>query len=354
MNCPYKLLGITKDANNNQIKQAYRKLSMKYHSDLTNKTTSTLTSYLKDINNAYNILIHNKTKKVYDKFHEGTNYTIESFVKIFNSLETDKRINRSNGKDIYLSSVINLEQINDKKKIKIEYETFIECWKCNTKGWITTKRSINCNNCGGYGIVTKRGGITVNNYSCFVCNGKGTTNVVECLKCNGSGRLVGKRDVELETNTLTKEGHLVCFNKRGEAGINTGLIGDLYVKTIIKSHEFYIKNNLNLHCIIRIKPITAIMGGNIVLKTITKSLIFIIIPKQRWENLYLIEKGRGLEGENNDIGDIIIKLILKYNTYGSTSSVKIPTSTISTLYKINKLLEMTLSGININIGLINV
>lgn len=134
MNCPYKLLGITKDANNNQIKQAYRKLSMKYHSDLTNKTTSTLTSYLKDINNAYNILIHNKTKKVYDKFHEGTNYTIESFVKIFNSLETDKRINRSNGKDIYLSSVINLEQINDKKKIKIEYETFIECWKCNTKG----------------------------------------------------------------------------------------------------------------------------------------------------------------------------------------------------------------------------
>ncbi|PIM96311.1 Chaperone protein DnaJ [Candidatus Hodgkinia cicadicola] len=342
MKSPYNLLGITEDANNSQIKKAYHELSMKYHPDLADKSNSKLTSWLKNINKAYNILKHDRTRNVYDKFHEGTNYTSESFNRPFNSSVINKKANKLDGRDIHLTYAISLEQISEKKPIKVEYETFIACLKCKNKGWVVTTGTVSCNNCKGYGTISKKEGVIVNIHSCFVCNGKGTINVLDCSGCDGNGRLVGKHVVKLELNVLTKEGCLVRFDKRGEAGTNAGLIGNLYVKLIVKSHEFYIRDNLNLYCIVRIKPITAIMGGNVVLKTTTKSLMFILIPTTKEENIYLKQTGRGLEGENGNVGDVIIKLMLKCNIYGNTLSVDISTSTLVILYRINKLLEVIL------------
>ncbi|PIM94810.1 Chaperone protein DnaJ [Candidatus Hodgkinia cicadicola] len=336
------MLGITKDVNNDQVKKAYHKLSMKYHPDLVNKTNSRLISNLKDINNAYNILKHDKTRGIYDKFHEGTNCTSESFDRMFDSSTVNKKSNKLDGRDIYLKYAISLEQLNEKRTIGIEYETFIECLKCKNKGWVITTGSVSCNYCKGYGTNFKKEGIIVNINSCLICKGRGKINVLECLGCNGSGRLVGKRDVKLEINALTKEGCLICFNKRGEAGTNTGLVGNLYIKMIVKSHEFYIRNNLNLYCIVRIKPMTAIVGGNVVLKTTTKSLVVIPIPTKKEENIYLEEKGKGLEGGNGDVGNIFIKLMLKCNVYGNTLSVDISTNTLIILYRINKMLEVIL------------
>lgn len=134
MKCPYNLLGITEDANNSQIKKAYHELSMKYHPDLADKSNSKLTSWLKNINKAYNILKHDRTRNVYDKFHEGTNYTSESFNRPFNSSVINKKANKLDGRDIHLTYAISLEQISEKKPIKVEYETFIACLKCKNKG----------------------------------------------------------------------------------------------------------------------------------------------------------------------------------------------------------------------------
>ncbi|PIM96412.1 Chaperone protein DnaJ [Candidatus Hodgkinia cicadicola] len=321
---------------------------MKHHPDISNETSFELELYLKEINKAYNLLKKERSKIIYDKFCESSNYNKESFNKLSCDSLINKKDNKVDGEDIFLICGVSLEQISENKSIKIRYNALVECLNCNNMGRIPATNSIKYDNYKELGMFSGWQEVPTNTQNPSSCEETGLVNVVKCSKCNANGRILGKRIIEFKANTKTKEGSFICFNKKGEAGMQGGLTGNLQVKTITKSHEFYIKNSLNLYCIIQIKPITAMIGGRIILTTITKSLLSIIVPKQNWNGLYLTENGKGLMDGNGNIGNINIRLILKHSSYRIITSFKLSTRTLIALYKVNRSLEMSFIKTNNN------
>ncbi|WP_278046957.1 hypothetical protein, partial [Candidatus Hodgkinia cicadicola] len=125
---------------------------------------------------------------------------------------------------------------------------------------------------------------------------------------------------------------------------NIDFMTTLYDKITIKSHEFYIGNDLNLYHVVLIKPIPETTGS--ILKIPNKSLVLVIKQKQKWEKIYLTDRNRDLSIKYVDIEDNIIKLLFKYNTYWCILSFEFIINKFITLYRINKSLETNLSEIN--------
>ncbi len=133
MNCPYKLLGLEKGANIDQIKAAYRNLSMKYHPDIVNGIDLELELQLKEINKAYNILRKEKYRTIYDRHCETSYYNKEFINDLDLKVVTNGNNNKLNGEDVYITYGVSLEQINESKDVKIEYKTLVECLACSNK-----------------------------------------------------------------------------------------------------------------------------------------------------------------------------------------------------------------------------
>ncbi|PIM95557.1 Chaperone protein DnaJ [Candidatus Hodgkinia cicadicola] len=341
MNCPYKLLGLEKGSNIDQIKAAYRNLSMKYHPDIVNGIDLELELQLKEINKAYNILRKEKSRTIYDRHCETSYYNKEFINDLDLKVVTNGNNNKLNGEDVYITYGVSLEQINESKDVKIEYKTLVECLACSNKDRILVTDIIERNISNKVTLLGWNASST-NNLNHDFNKRTNSIKLNKCLKCNASRRLLGIRSVTFNASIGTENNNSICFNKKGEAGTNGGLAGNLWIKIITKSHEFYNKDNLNLYCVLRIKPITAAIGGRLILNTLTGSFLSIEISKQRLQNIYLIENKRGLMDKNGNVGNINIKLSLKNNNYKIIPSFKLSTKTLFTLYKLNMLLETIL------------
>ena len=328
----YEVLGLSKGASEDEIKKAYRQLAKKYHPDL-NKEPGAEEKF-KEINEAYETLSDSTKKANYDRFgHQDPNQGFGGFdfngaqgfggfSDIFDSIFGGGGRRQSNrpaqGDD--LEYILNLEfeeaVFGCEKEIQIEGEE--ECTTCGGTGAFSKSDIETCDRCHGTGYVTVEQrtifGMQRMQSACPKCNGKGQYIKKKCTRCNGNGRVHAKKKVKIKVPAGVDTGLQMRLEGKGEAGINGGPHGDLYVKFKVKPHNQFKREENNILLEIPVTFSDAALGTEFEIPTIYGN-VNLKIPAgiQSGTKLKLREKGVK-DVRSGRKGDQIVTVIVQTPT----------------------------------------
>ena len=326
----YDVLGLSKNASEDDIKKAYRKLAKKYHPDINKEADAE--EKFKEVNEAYEVLNDPQKKATYDQFgHAGLENggmgsgfggfsggfgdlgdIFESFMGGgFSNFGFGGRTSRQSGpikgENRYMQMSIEfLESVKGiKKTINISVDK--KCDACDGSGAKSKSDIFTCKTCGGSGKVTRQNrtpfGIMQSVGECPDCYGTGKTIKNRCTKCSGSGYNNVKESVEVNIPAGISSGQQVRIQGYGERGINGGPNGDLYLEIIVKSHKYFQREGNDIYIEVPISAIDATLGAKIDVPTCNGDVSLTIPPgTQPGQKLRL--KGYGVKSlRTSAVGD---------------------------------------------------
>lgn len=327
----YEVLGLEKNASAEDIKKAYRQLAIKYHPD-KNQGNKEAEEKFKEATEAYEILSNPDKRDKYDKYGFGGvegmgnadfSSVFRDFGDIFGfnsgiddilssvfggSSARSSGFNFSRrGADLRYDMQIDLEEAVFGTKRKIEYRREAQCENCLGKGG-TGKKT--CSKCKGTGQIRTTSGFFSMTSTCGVCKGSGEEIKDPCKTCRGSGKVIKNMSVEVNIPVGISSGKKMLMRECGNAGDNGGPYGDLHIVINVRKHAFFARNENDLLCILAIDFITAILGGEISLKTIRGSSINLKIPAGTETGQRIRIKGEGMPYLNsqNRNGDLYVEI----------------------------------------------
>ena len=320
----YEVLGISRDSTEEYIKKGFRKLALKYHPD-RNKDKDAPEKF-KEINEAYQVLIDPDKRAKYDRFgHAGVEgaggvgfdgfENFGGFGDIFDAFfgggNTRQRNTRSRGADIQVQISISFEDAAFGVKKTIDLERTESCGKCNGSRSEPGSKPITCMNCAGTGEVKRSQqsmfGQFVQVTACERCHGEGTVIVNVCSGCQGSGQELKSRKIEVSIPGGIESGMKVRIKNEGEAGINKGYAGDLFVVINVKPHEYFFREGNEVIFRKRISITSAVLGAKLQVPTLDgQSEIQIPKGTQTGDVIRLKDSGITHLRNNNRRGDQLV------------------------------------------------
>ncbi|MDD3020038.1 MAG: molecular chaperone DnaJ [Alphaproteobacteria bacterium] len=330
----YKILGVERDASEEDMKKAYRKMAMQFHPDRNKDNPIEAEEKFKIVNQAYDVLKDPQKRAAYDRFGAdgpagmgaggagfGGNAGFGSaFSDIFEDMFGDimsggGRRNRSGpmrGSDMQFSLDISLEDSFKGKDAKLKIPTVETCDDCNGTGSADGGKPEQCPDCHGSGRVRAQQGFFTIERTCGTCNGAGTIIKSPCKKCGGAGRMRGEKTVKVSIPAGISEGQRIRLAGQGEAGVRGGESGDLYVLINIKPHKFFKRDGATLHCRVPVPMTTAALGGNIEVPTIEGQKNSIKIPSGTQTGQQVRVKGKGMSIMRSESrGDLFIEIFVE-------------------------------------------
>lgn len=279
----YELLGVQRDATEEEIKKAFRQQARKYHPD--NKETGNEEKF-KEINQAYEILSDPQKRSIYDQygiaglkntfgesvFDFGFRDLSEIFSEFFGASPRSQRpTGPERGRDIrYDLETEFLEAINGCSK-QITITPLEDCESCKGTGAKAGTKLKNCRSCNGLGEIRMVSesffGQITQITTCPSCNGAGKMVEHPCPDCNGKAQRKVKKNVDVKVPCGVDDGARLRWGGKGEAGRKGGPPGDLYVVINIKEHEIFKREGLNIIIEQKISFSQAALGGNIKVPT---------------------------------------------------------------------------------------
>lgn len=330
----YKVLGVDKSANEDELKKAYRKMAMQYHPDRNKDDPVAAEEKFKEINEAYDVLKDPQKRAAYDRFGAaGMNgmgggggaggFGGAGFGSAFSDIFEDmfgemmggggrKASGPLRGSDVQFSLDISLEDAFKGKDAKLKIPTVETCGECKGSGSADGGKPEKCPDCGGAGRVRAQQGFFTIERTCQTCNGAGSIIKSPCKKCGGGGRVRGDKTVQISIPAGIAEGQRIRLSGEGEAGVRGGPAGDLFVLINIKPHKFFRREGANLHCRVPLPMTTAALGGNIDVPTIEGQKSSVKIPSGTQTGQQLRLKGKGMNimrSENR--GDMFIEMFVE-------------------------------------------
>ena len=278
----YEVLGIRKNAANDEIKKSYRRLAMKHHPD-RNTEDSEAESKFKEAKEAYEILSDSDKRAAYDQFgHDGVRggppdggFSAEGFGDIFGDVFGDifggGRRSRSQvfrGADLGYELRLDLEKAVSGDSVTIEVPTQVTCEECHGSGAAKGSEPVKCMTCGGAGQVRMQQGFFAIQQTCPACKGAGTVITNPCSNCHGRGRVSKSKRLSVKVPEGVEDGDRIRLSGEGEAGRNGGPPGDLYVEIRVSPHKIFHRSGADLSCEVPISFGTAALGGDIELPTL--------------------------------------------------------------------------------------
>ena len=349
----YKILGVSKDADQGTIKKAYRKLARKWHPDI-NPGNKEAEQKFKDISRAYDCLGHEEKRKLYDEFGEdglragfdaerarqykqrsfhqqegwgqaGQGFEkYESYEDIFGDLfgsgsgAAEFRQDRSGfgartssrGANIQHDMEVDLISSLKGFDTELSMQKMKGCPGCNGSGIDPKSKMTTCSKCGGSGRLNVAKGPMHFTSACPQCGGHGQIGKT-CTQCGGSGQLIGMEKIKVAIPQGVKEGSKVRVAGKGEPGFNGGQPGDLYLLIHVKPHHILKREGDNLHIEVPVTVGEAMAGGTITIPTVEGKVQVKVPPKsQSGQTLRL--KGKGAVNlKTKKRGDLMVKLIVK-------------------------------------------
>jgi molecular chaperone DnaJ len=309
----YEILGVSKDANQDEIKKAYRKLALKYHPDRNPGNTEAEEKF-KEASQAYDVLSNPEKRKTYDKFgHAGTdqmggfgqysdiNDIFENFGDIFGDLFGGNQRKRSakagpvaqRGHDLSHKIQITLKESYLGCKKDIDIYRYESCDQCSHTGCKAGTKPVMCAACQGMGTVHHKNGFFVYSQHCPECMGQGFKIKDPCPKCHGQSRYQKYEKLSISIPAGIYNGAELRIHEKGDAGIFGGSAGDLYLAVEVKSDAKFYRRDDNLVTNINLTYPQLVLGCQIEIENIdgTKETIKIHRGCQVGEEIKISGKG---------------------------------------------------------------
>ncbi len=318
----YEILGIPKDATEEEIKRAYRKLALKYHPD-RNPGDKESEERFKEISEAYKVLSDPEKRHIYDIYgHEGlegqgysTGFSdiddiFSAFSDIFEDFfgfrSTTRRQRSRQGRSLRYDIEITLEEAFKGTEKEIVFERLEKCHYCDGIGG--KGRQI-CPACNGMGQITKSHGFFHISTTCPTCNGEGYVLTELCPECKGSGTIRRKKKMNIKIPAGVDNGMQLRIRGEGEPGDYGAPAGDLFIVIHIQNHTFFSRKGEHLFCEIPISFVQAALGDKIKIPLFDKEEITIDIPPGTQPEEIIKISGKGMPIPRfNRRGDLFVKV----------------------------------------------
>lgn len=334
----YEVLGVSRDATEEDLKRAYRKLAKQYHPD-ANPGDKEAEAKFKEASEAYAVLSDPEKRRQYDQFGHaafdqtgGANFSDFDFRDIFSEFfggdffgdlfgTRSRRTNTGprQGASIRTGVRISfLEAVFGTEK-ELELNLKDECPSCHGTGAKQGSSPVTCQKCGGRGqvIYTQQTlfGISQNIQTCPDCRGTGKIIKEKCSQCYGSGYVTSKKRIQVVIPAGIDNGQSVRIRGKGEPGINGGPRGDLLVDIEVERHPVFQRRDFDIYSTVPISFVTAALGGDIKINTVDGDVIYTVKPGTQTDTkVRLREKGVPTLRNKNIRGDHYVTLVVQVPT----------------------------------------
>jgi molecular chaperone DnaJ len=348
----YELLGVSRDADDAQLKKAYRRLAMKYHPDRNPGDTEAEEKF-KEAKEAFEVLGDPNKRAAYDRFgHEGVSNSASGggaggfggadFSDIFGDVFGDifgggggrgGRSRARGGADLQYNLDLTLEESVSGLEKTLKIPTQVACDVCTGTGAKPGTSPVKCETCGGMGQVRMQQGFFSVQQTCPTCRGNGEQISDPCTKCRGAGRVQEQKTLSVKIPAGVDTGDRIRLSGEGEAGEKNAPAGDLYVLVQVKKHEIFERNDDDLHCTVPIDIITASLGGELEVPTLT-GRVNLKIPAGTQPDKVFRMRGMGVKPVRNSVaGDLLCRI-----------QIEVPVNLTSEQKDLFEQLRETLSG----------
>jgi molecular chaperone DnaJ len=324
----YEILGVPKNADDDELKKAYRKMAMKYHPD-RNPDNKVSEEKFKEAKEAYEMLSDPQKRQAYDRhghagvdpnaFGGGAGGGAAGFSDVFGDIFGDifggqrgggggGRSNVYRGADLRYAMEITLEQAARGHATEIRIPTWDSCGVCAGSGAKAGTKPKACNTCAGQGQVRMQQGFFSVQQTCPTCRGSGKIITDPCTSCTGVGKIKNNKTLEVKIPEGIDDGMRIRSAGNGEPGVNGGPAGDLFVEIRVKEHTVFQREADDLHCEVPISITKAALGGTVEVPTLSgKGEIEIPEGTQPAKTFRL--RGKGIKGVRSSYpGDLYIHI----------------------------------------------
>lgn len=329
----YEILGVDRNATEDEIKKAFRHQARKLHPDV-NKSPNAEDEF-KELNEAYDVLLDPNKRAYYDRtgtapgaasaggpygggyvnfediFGGGFGSMGDIFSSFFSGMNGGGTMRRE-GRDMGVGLRLTLEEVATGVKKEVVYDRLAPCPDCNATGVSEGGQEITCPNCEGSGRVytvqhTFLGDMRTTT-TCQTCEGTGKTIDYPCPECNGQGRVPDRQRLTVEVPAGIRDSQQLRITNFGEAGIRGAESGNLIVTCRIQAHEFFEREGDSLHAVTKISMVQAALGADIEIDGIMPDeKVTVAIPEGCQNEQVIRVRGKGMPKFKSDSrGDLFV------------------------------------------------
>jgi molecular chaperone DnaJ len=325
----YEILGTSRNATEDDIKKAYRKLALKYHPD-RNPGDKEAEERFKEAAEAYEVLRDPQKRELYDLYGleglKGTGFTgFRGFEDIFSSFSDifedffgfgtggrgRSRFYAQSGEDLRYDLTISFEAAAFGTETEIEIPRMEVCSDCKGTGAAPGTSRSECPYCHGTGQITHSQGFLTISTTCSHCGGEGSFITDPCKECNGSGKVKKMKMIHLTLPGGVDTGSRLRIQGEGEPGLHGGTPGDLYVIVHVEPHDFFEREGDDIYCQIPISFPQAALGTKVEIPTLEGTKPLEISPGTQSGETFRIRGAGAKRLRRHGRGDEIIQIVVK-------------------------------------------
>ena len=327
----YETLGVSKGASEADIKKAFRSKAREHHPD-KNAGSSKAEEEFKAVNEAYDVLKDPNKKAAYDQYGHaafenggfgnaggGGGDFSSAFSDVFEDLFGDfmggsgsrrgSGSSSTRGSDLRYNMSISLEEAFRGKATTITVPSSVKCEQCSGTGGKDGTQPSSCPTCSGMGKVRAQQGFFTVERTCPTCSGRGQMNKNPCRFCSGSGTTQKNKNLSVNIPPGVETGTRIRLSGEGEAGIQNGPSGDLYIFTEVMNHSIFQRDGANLFCQIPVSMVSATLGGDLEAPTLDGGKTRVKVPSGIQSGKQLRLRGKGMPNiRGRSYGDLYIEL----------------------------------------------